>query len=53
MYIHIHIYGYNKYKKEKEAINLRVERCEKGSTEGNWVGLEGGKGGRHDVILFQ
>lgn len=37
--------------KEKEAINLRVEE---GNMERMYVGgLEGGKGGGSDAILFQ
>lgn len=38
--------------KEKGAINLRVGEYRRGSKEGNWKGLAGGKRGS-DIILFQ
>lgn len=38
--------------KGKETINLRVGEYRRGSTEGNWKGLAGGKRGS-DIIIFQ
>lgn len=55
-YIHVCIYAYmyiTMVIKEKEAIHLRVGAHGGGLMEGSWVGLEEGKGGRGDVIVFQ